>query len=126
MLSSCCCRHATRSCSRARAIRARSPPATLESLCGQLAGPPSEVVAEPAAALERARKLAGEDGVVLVAGSIYLLSDLARRRADGASEVRVSQRAPSWPACWRWSPLLVAFVILVFFGIGYGLGRLLL
>jgi dihydrofolate synthase / folylpolyglutamate synthase len=62
-------------------------PATLESLCGQLSGPPSEVVAEPEAALERARALAGEDGVVLVAGSIYLLSDLSRRRADGASEV---------------------------------------
>jgi dihydrofolate synthase/folylpolyglutamate synthase len=62
-------------------------PATLDSLSGQLSGPPSEVVPDPEAALERARKLAGEDGVVLVAGSIYLLSDLARRQADGASEV---------------------------------------
>jgi dihydrofolate synthase/folylpolyglutamate synthase len=62
------------------------PPATLDSLSGQLAGPPSEVVADPESALERARALAGEDGVVLVAGSIYLLSDLLRH-SGGRSEV---------------------------------------
>jgi dihydrofolate synthase / folylpolyglutamate synthase len=36
-----------------------------------------EVVAEPTAARERARELAGRDGAVLVTGSLYLLDDLA-------------------------------------------------
>jgi dihydrofolate synthase/folylpolyglutamate synthase len=61
------------------------PPATLESLCRQLSGPPSEVVAEPTAALERAREHAGADGAVLVTGSIYLLSDLVRRSSARAA-----------------------------------------
>ena len=39
-------------------------------------GPESEIVSEPRAALARARDLAGEDGVVVAAGSIYLVSDL--------------------------------------------------
>jgi dihydrofolate synthase / folylpolyglutamate synthase len=38
-----------------------------------------EIVAEPEAALQRARELAGEDGAVLVTGSLYLLADLAVR-----------------------------------------------
>ena len=54
------------------------PPGTLESLCGQLGGPRSEVAATPGAALKRARGLAGREGAVLVTGSIYLLSDLVR------------------------------------------------
>jgi len=54
------------------------PPPTLQSLAGQIGGPPSEVVADPRAALERARLLAGNDGVVLAAGSIYLVADLVR------------------------------------------------
>ena len=52
------------------------PPPTLASLAGQLAGPPAELVASPAAAMLRARELAGEDGVVLATGSIYLIADL--------------------------------------------------
>jgi dihydrofolate synthase/folylpolyglutamate synthase len=52
------------------------PAATLASLAGQLGGPPSEIVAGPRAALERARELAGEDGAVLATGSIYLVADL--------------------------------------------------
>jgi dihydrofolate synthase/folylpolyglutamate synthase len=52
------------------------PPPTLESLAGQLDGPPSEVVREPRAALARARELAGPRGVVLATGSIYLVADL--------------------------------------------------
>lgn len=53
------------------------PPATLASLCGQLgfAGP-VEVVAEPLAALARARALAGPGGAALATGSIYLIADL--------------------------------------------------
>jgi dihydrofolate synthase/folylpolyglutamate synthase len=54
------------------------PPATLESLCRQLGGPPAEIAATPSAALERARALAGSAGAVLVTGSIYLLSDMVR------------------------------------------------
>jgi dihydrofolate synthase / folylpolyglutamate synthase len=61
------------------------PPATLQSLSGQLGGPPAEVAATPAAAVARGRALAGPDGAVVVTGSIYLLSDLVREaRARGA------------------------------------------
>ena len=62
------------------------PPPTLQSLAGQLGGPDSEVVADPGAALARARELAlaahGADGVALATGSIYLISDLLRPRAQ--------------------------------------------
>jgi dihydrofolate synthase/folylpolyglutamate synthase len=61
-------------------------PATLESLARQLSGPPAEVVAAPGPALEHARALAGTGGAVLVTGSIYLLSDLVRGRAQDTSE----------------------------------------
>ena len=57
------------------------PPATLQSLARQLGGPPAEVEPAPGDALARARELAGPEGAVLVTGSIYLLSDLARERA---------------------------------------------
>jgi dihydrofolate synthase/folylpolyglutamate synthase len=55
------------------------PPATLASLCHQLdfAGE-VEIVGEAHAALERARALAGPDGVALATGSIYLIADLLR------------------------------------------------
>jgi len=62
------------------------PPPTLQSLAGQLHGPPSETVRDPHAALRRARELAGVDGVVICTGSIYLVADLlapaGRRRAS--------------------------------------------
>jgi dihydrofolate synthase/folylpolyglutamate synthase len=62
------------------------PPPTLQSLAGQLHGPPSEVVRDPHAALSRARELAGRGGVVIATGSIYLVADLlapaGRRRAS--------------------------------------------
>jgi dihydrofolate synthase/folylpolyglutamate synthase len=56
------------------------PPATLESLARQLlpAGARRELEADPRAAVRRARRLAGRNGVVLVTGSIYLVADLAR------------------------------------------------
>jgi dihydrofolate synthase/folylpolyglutamate synthase len=54
------------------------PPATLESLSRQLAGPPARTVAEPRRALEAARTAAGPDGVALATGSIYLIADLLR------------------------------------------------
>jgi dihydrofolate synthase / folylpolyglutamate synthase len=54
------------------------PPATLQSLCGQLGGPPARTVAAPRRALEAARAAAGPDGVALATGSIYLIADLLR------------------------------------------------
>ena len=54
-------------------------PATLESLARQLEAADVIAVAEPRAALERARELArAEGGVVLATGSIYLVADLLR------------------------------------------------
>jgi dihydrofolate synthase/folylpolyglutamate synthase len=42
----------------------------------------TEVIAEPHAAVERARRLAGREGAVLVTGSLYLLADLYANRTD--------------------------------------------
>jgi dihydrofolate synthase/folylpolyglutamate synthase len=53
-------------------------PATLESLCGQLGGPPAQTVADPRRALQIARDAAGPDGVAVATGSIYLIADLLR------------------------------------------------
>jgi dihydrofolate synthase / folylpolyglutamate synthase len=61
--------------------RSALPPAVLESLWRQVGGPAGDVVADPVAALARARSAAGPDGAVLATGSIYLLSDLARAAA---------------------------------------------
>jgi dihydrofolate synthase / folylpolyglutamate synthase len=63
------------------------PPGTLQSLTRQLHGPPSEIVAEPVAAVARARELAGRDGVVVVTGSIYLIADMLAggRRANAST-----------------------------------------
>lgn len=52
------------------------PPPTLASLLAQVDGPPSEIVADPRAALAWARELAGPAGFVLATGSIYLIADL--------------------------------------------------
>jgi dihydrofolate synthase/folylpolyglutamate synthase len=69
-------------CERAVYTRCANPrslsPATLESLAGKLGGPPSETVADPRRAVERARGLAGPAGAVLATGSIYLIADLVR------------------------------------------------
>ncbi len=54
------------------------PPATLESLSRQLGGPPTEIVPDPLSAVTRARELAGPDGAVLVAGSLYLVAEVVR------------------------------------------------
>jgi dihydrofolate synthase / folylpolyglutamate synthase len=70
--------------------RARNPrslsPATLESLAHQLGFAATATAASPAAALRRARELAGPEGAVLATGSIYLVADLLapadRRRAS--------------------------------------------
>ena len=57
-------------------------PGTLESLAAQLGAPPAETVADPRRAIERARTVAGPDGSVVATGSIYLIADLVRERAD--------------------------------------------
>jgi dihydrofolate synthase/folylpolyglutamate synthase len=54
------------------------PAGTLESLSGQLGGPPARTVSEPRRALAAAREAAGPDGVALATGSIYLIADLLR------------------------------------------------
>ena len=61
--------------------RSALPPAVLESLWRQVGGRSGEIIADPVPALERARLAAGREGAVLVTGSIYLLSDLARAGA---------------------------------------------
>jgi dihydrofolate synthase / folylpolyglutamate synthase len=63
------------------------PPPTLESLAGQLGGPPAEVIRGPRAALERARELAGPDGLVVATGSIYLVADLLRPAGAGRASM---------------------------------------
>jgi len=62
------------------------PAATLASLVGQIGEVGATVVMGPHRALARARELAGEDGVVLATGSIYLIADLLRPEgAQGGS-----------------------------------------
>jgi dihydrofolate synthase/folylpolyglutamate synthase len=56
---------------------------------------PIEVAAEPAAALDAARRLAGDDGTILVTGSLYLVGNL--RGAWYPDRDVVHQRTP-WPA----------------------------
>ena len=55
-------------------------PGTLVSLAEKLGGPRAETVADPNAAVRRARALAGRGGAVVAAGSIYLIADLVRDR----------------------------------------------
>jgi dihydrofolate synthase/folylpolyglutamate synthase len=60
------------------------PPPTLSSLLDQLAPEitsVAEIVREPHAALRRARELAGPGGVVIAAGSLYLIADLMHDEA---------------------------------------------
>ena len=54
------------------------PAGTLESLSGQVGGPPARTVSEPRRALAVAREAAGPDGVAVATGSIYLIADLLR------------------------------------------------
>ena len=63
------------------------PPPTLNSLARQLGGPPGEVVADPRAALGRARERAGAGGAVIATGSIYLIADLLRPPASGRASI---------------------------------------
>ncbi|MGZ4278589.1 MAG: bifunctional folylpolyglutamate synthase/dihydrofolate synthase [Solirubrobacteraceae bacterium] len=53
-------------------------PATLQSLCAQLGGPPARTVTGPRRALAAACEAAGPGGVAVATGSIYLVADLLR------------------------------------------------
>jgi dihydrofolate synthase/folylpolyglutamate synthase len=55
------------------------PPPTLQSLAAQLNGPPAEVVRDAGPAVDRARMLAGPNGLVIATGSLYLVADLLAR-----------------------------------------------
>ena len=70
-------------CANPRAL----PPATLVTLAEKLGGPEAEAVAEPRAALERARELAGPGGAVLATGSIYLIADLVRAPGETRASI---------------------------------------
>ena len=63
--------------------RSALPPAVLESLWRQVGGREAEIVADPVAALERARELPAQAEPCSSTGSIYLLSDLARAGSTG-------------------------------------------
>jgi dihydrofolate synthase/folylpolyglutamate synthase len=56
----------------APAVERSSPPADLSGLFD----PPAEIAADVPTALERARRRAGRDGVVVVCGSLYLAGDV--------------------------------------------------
>lgn len=56
----------------APAVERATPPADLS----RLFAPPAEVAASVGVALERARRLAGRDGVVVVCGSLYLAGEV--------------------------------------------------
>ena len=58
------------------------PPPTLQSLATQIGSPISEIVPDPFRALARARELAGRGGVVIAAGSLYLVADLLSGERD--------------------------------------------
>ncbi len=71
--------------------RSRNPrslsPATLASLAEKIAGPPAQTVADPRAAVEHARALAGPGGAVIATGSIYLVADLVRARTGARASM---------------------------------------
>ena len=108
-------------CSNHRALS----PATLGSLASQLSGPPAEIEPDPRRALAgRAGRHARRRG----AGHRLDLPDrrppAPARRAQGIDAV--SDDGPSVPAMIAAVAIIVALVILVFFAIGYGFGRLFL
>ncbi len=69
-----------------RSSHARAVPAGDLAAQARAAGIAARAVEDPAAALEAARDLAGPDGAVLVAGSLYLLADLRPLVAEAGTE----------------------------------------
>ena len=70
-------------CANPRAL----PPATLVALAEKIGTADAEAVAEPNAALERARALAGPGGAVVATGSIYLIADLVRAPGETRASI---------------------------------------
>ena len=101
-------------------------PGTLQSLCGQLGGPPARTDARPAPGARggprrrRARRRR--------AGHRHHLPDRRSAAARGrrAPEHAMNDDGPSVPAMIAAVAVIVALVILVFFALGYGFGRLFL
>ena len=108
-----------------RASNPRSLPAgTLESLSARLGGPPSETVADPARAVERARahRRAGRRGRRHRIDLPDRRPGPRARRREGVDAVNPEPQGPSFLVMIGFVAVVVAAVILVFFGIGYGLG----
>ena len=64
------------------------PPPTLQSLAGQLGGPPSEVIRDPRARSWRARaSWPVPTALVVATGSIYLVADLLRPAGAGRASM---------------------------------------
>ena len=102
------------------------PPGTLQSLCGQLGGPPARTVRDPRQALEEAR--VSRRARRRRAGHRHHLPDRrsAAARRGRAPEHAMNDDGPSVPAMIAAVAVIVALVILVFFALGYGFGRLFL
>ena len=104
------------------------PPPTLQSLARSSAARRRSSCAIRARRSRARRELAGADGVVLATGSIYLVADLLApgRRGERARCCERTRRPPSFLTMIGLVALIVAVVILVFFGIGYLFGGVFL
>lgn len=69
-----------------RSSHARAVPAQDLAGIAQAFGRPAEAIGDPERALQEARAAAGPDGLVLVAGSLYLLADLRSSMVGAGSD----------------------------------------
>ena len=107
--------------------RAAARDARVAGRPGRAAAPASRVEADPHRALALARELAGPDGVVLSRRARSTSSPTSRAPAGARPRVdAVNREGPSALALIGAVAVIVALVILVFFAIGYGFGRLFL
>ena len=127
--------HAARAAARLsrRRVHLQSQPASPPARHARVAGAPARVRGRhrdrgrPRRALERARVLAGPTGVVLATGSIYLVAALASSRRELSARAAMNDDdVPHFLPMIALVAVIVALVILVFFGIGYVFGRLFL
>ena len=100
--------------------RGALPPATLESLARQLGGPPAEVEPSPRGGARAGAGAGGPRG--RGRGHRLHLSAVGPRARGRAPAAPMTQHA----RMLGFVAVVVAVVILVFFALGYGLGRLLL
>ena len=80
-----------------------------------------EAVPEPAAALARARELAGEDAL-LVTGSLYLLADLRLRPPVVSTMASVGERL----SVFVLAAIVLFAIVAIAFGAGWFVGKILL